>query len=306
MGLFNSDVDGILLFCTSVATLRLIHVIAGSGLLRCSVVSKSESTSPSHEISSLPYIARQATLEGGTPPDQVRFEYDNSMNESATLARARAFARLQNQRRSMRFFDPTIPVTESLLNACIETAGTAPSGAHQQPWHFCVVRDPATKAAIRTVVEREEQLNYDKRMKQSWKNDLEPIFRNSALHQGGLIEKPYLTQAPCLVVVTELTHGIHPDTGERLTHHYVKEGVGIAVGLFLSALTNVGLFSLTSTPLNAGGAICALLDRPSNEKVFLLMPLGFPAQDATVPYRCNPGQPGTSLRKTLSEISTSY
>jgi hypothetical protein len=91
--------------------------------------------------------------------------------------------------------------------------------------------------------------------------------------------------------------------GERLTHHYVKEGVGIAVGLFLAALTQVGLFSLTSTPLNAGSAILAVLRRPANEKVFLLMPVGYPAQDATVPYRW---EGGTPLRKALSDISTVY
>lgn len=93
------------------------------------------------------------------------------------------------------------------------------------------------------------------------------------------------------------------DAGERLTHHYVKEGVGIAVGLFLAALTNVGLFSLTSTPLNAGSDICAVLDRPLNEKVFLLMPVGYPAHDATVPYRWDGGVP---LRKKLSDISSFY
>lgn len=91
--------------------------------------------------------------------------------------------------------------------------------------------------------------------------------------------------------------------GERLTHHYVKEGVGIAVGLFLAALTSVGLCSLTSTPLNAGGAILSLLQRPQNEKVFLLMPVGYPSEDATVPFRW---QGGTPLRKPLSAICTVY
>ena len=94
---------------------------------------------------------------------------------------------------------------------------SAPSGAHQQPWHFSVVKDPAKKQAIREIVEREEQINYDKRMKQSWKNDLVPIFKGSNLHadvgERVIIQKPYLTEAPFLVIVTEVTHEINPITG---------------------------------------------------------------------------------------------
>lgn len=244
-------------------------------------------------------------------PDQIEFTYDSTLTEATSLARAHAFTQLQNQRRSVRFYaSESFPV--ELLTQCIETAGSAPSGAHQQPWHFSIVQCPVKRGAIREAVEQEEQINYDRRMKQAWKDDLAPIFKNSALHkpadEGGaagrtIIQKPYLTEAPYLVVVTELTHGVHPSTGERLTHYYVKEGVGIAVGLFLAALTNVGLFSLTSTPLNAGSAICSVLQRPPNERVFLLMPVGYPASDATVPYRWGGGTP---LRKAVSDICTIY
>ena len=93
-------------------------------------------------------------------------------------------------------------------------------------------------------------------------------------------------------------------SGEKSTHYYVKEGVGIAVGLFLSALTNVGLFSLTSTPLNAGSAICNILNRPENERVFVLMPVGYPSSDATVPYRTETGP--SAMRKNVSEICHVY
>ena len=108
----------------------------------------------------------------------------------------------------------------------------------------------------------------------------------------------------CLnVLILTLTNGfLH--TGEKNTHYYVKEGVGIAVGLFLSALTNIGLFSLTSTPLNAGSAICSILNRPSNERVFVLMPVGFPAARATVPYRIKVG--ATAMRKDLNDICKVY
>ena len=169
----------------------------------------------------LPYLAQQAIPEGGCVPHQIEFTYANTLTDTSSLARACAFTKLQNQRRSIRFYDPQ-PYPVELLMRCIETAGTAPSGAHQQPWHFSVVRCPAKKLAIRHAVEREEQQNYDRRMKQAWKDDLAPIFKNSTLHEQHtdkegeaktVIRKPYLTEAPFLVVVTEVTHGIHPDTG---------------------------------------------------------------------------------------------
>jgi iodotyrosine deiodinase len=170
--------------------------------------------------SQLPYIAQQASPERGCTPDQIEFSYENTQTEASSLARAQAFTQLQNQRRSLRFYD-TKPFPVELLLQCIETGGTAPSGAHQQPWHFSVVRDAAKKAAIREAVEREEQVNYDKRMKQAWKDDLAPIFKNSALHKDGLIQKPYLTEAPFLVVVTEVVHGVAATGAHVHTHIYI-------------------------------------------------------------------------------------
>jgi hypothetical protein len=209
---------GALLFCASTAATRLLASCLPSSPSSSPSHSSSSSSSTSSSTSSdeqpLPYEAGQAAVPRGASPAQVRFQYRSALLAPAAVSRARAFSRLQNQRRSLRFFDPSLPVPAALLDACVCTAGTAPSGAHQQPWHFSVVRDPEKKAAIREVVEREEQLNYDKRMKEAWKQDLEPIFKNSALHQGGRIQKPYLTDAPCLVVVTELTHGVNPNTGK--------------------------------------------------------------------------------------------
>ena len=120
----------------------------------------------------------------------------------------------------------------------------------------------------------------------------------------GEIKKPYLTECPYLVVVTEQTYGLNYETGEKHTYYYVKEGVGIAVGLFLAALTNVGLFTLTSTPLNAGSTICKILNRPENERVFVLMPVGYPAANATVPYRPPHGK--YAVRKDINEICRVY
>jgi len=233
----------------------------------------------------LPYIARQLTEtipDGGEKPSQVAFHCEQ-LSAEEMAHRAESYFQLQNQRRSVRFFREEGFALETLL-ACVRTGGTAPSGAHQQPWHFNVVSSATLKAEIRALVEAEEQVNYDRRMSEAWKNDLAPIFEGSALHQGGEIRKPYLTEAPYVVIVTSIEHGVD-EAGKRFTHHYVKEGVGIACGLFISALTNLGLFTLTSTPLNAGSAICRLLERPTNEKLYLLMPVGFPATDATVPYR---------------------
>lgn len=202
--------------------MEYLNVETGSVLLFCLSMFAPNLTSSlrsrrgtSHSLDSdpqLPYTAQQATPESGCVPDQVDFVYSTTLTDESSLERARVFTQLQNQRRSLRFYD-TRPFPVELLQQCIETGGTAPSGAHQQPWHFCIVQDPGKKAAIREEVERAEQLNYDKRMKQSWKDDLEPIFKNSALHQDGVIQKPYLTEAPYLVVVTELLYGLHPETG---------------------------------------------------------------------------------------------
>eukprot|EP00602_Paraphysomonas_sp_CaronLab_P000740 CAMPEP_0185028914 /NCGR_PEP_ID=MMETSP1103-20130426/14997_1 /TAXON_ID=36769 /ORGANISM="Paraphysomonas bandaiensis, Strain Caron Lab Isolate" /LENGTH=262 /DNA_ID=CAMNT_0027563493 /DNA_START=109 /DNA_END=897 /DNA_ORIENTATION=+ len=258
-----------------------------------------------HDMSTVtplcPYSAYQLPLNDTSTPDQVRFISERLPDSEAAL-RAQEFHKLQNQRRSMRYFSRDTFPLDNLLT-CIATAGTAPSGAHQQPWHFCIVRDQRIKDTIRDIVEKEEQVNYDKRMKKTWVNDLKPIFANASIHKDGVVTKPYLSEAPYLVVVTELMHGIDRESGKKLTHYYVKEGVGIAVGLFISALTNIGLFTLTSTPLNAGSSILQILNRPLNEKLFLLMPVGYPALDATVPYR---GERGVPLRKNLSDITTLY
>jgi hypothetical protein len=129
----------------------------------------------------LPYIAEQIEPENDAP--QAEFHCQR-VEEAAAMHRANAFLKLQNQRRSLRFFSKD-SFPEELLLTCIATAGTAPSGAHQQPWHFSVVKSPDLKSQIRAVVEKEEQQNYDKRMKKTWVEDLEPIFKDSALHKDG-------------------------------------------------------------------------------------------------------------------------
>ena len=249
-----------------------------------------------------PFEAKQAEVQDGETPKHVAFRYTNLMDTQTSLERSKAFLKLMNTRRSIRFFDPEHRFPVELLNTCIETAGTAPSGAHQQPWHFAVVQSPALKKEIRALVEKEEQINYDERMKRTWVADLAPLLNDTALYREGVVQKPYLEDAPYIVVLFEQVHGIDPNTGAKLDHYYTKQSVGIAAGLFFSALTNVGLFSLPSTPLNCEAGIRALLGRPANERVYLLMPVGFPAKDATVPYRSPRTVP---LRKSMRDI-TSY
>lgn len=238
---------------------------------------------------STPFLAWQE----GAPSTEghVGFKYDG-MSDGAALKRAEEFHALLNLRRSLRFYS-TQPIPDGVLERCVAAAVTAPSGAHMQPWAFIIVRDPTARRAIRLAVEEEERINYAKRMRKGWVDDVIPLV--SSLHSEGIIKKPYIEDAPGLVVIMEQPSGRNAD-GSKRTHYYPKESVGIAAGMFIAALTNAGLFTLTSTPMGAEQSIRQALGRPSNERVFLLMPIGFPASDATVPHRA----PG-ALRKPLAE-----
>lgn len=196
--------------------------------------------------------------------------------------RADAFLELMQQRRSVRTFKSD-PVPRELIEVAIETASTAPSGAHMQPWKFVLVGDPAVKAQIRQAAEQEERTNYDGRMNDEWQDAL--------AHLGTHWQKGYLETAPWLVVVFEERYGINDD-GSRRHHYYVKESVGIACGLFIAALHNVGLATLTHTP-SPMAFLSKLLGRPANERPFVLFPIGFPTDDAQVPEL---------LRKPLEEV----
>jgi iodotyrosine deiodinase len=231
----------------------------------------------------------------GTPSAEghIDFKYEG-MDASASLKRSEEFHALLNLRRSVRFYDRR-PIPDGVLERCVAAAVTAPSGAHMQPWAFIIVRSPEARRAIRLAVEEEERINYAKRMRKGWVDDVAPLV--SSLHAGGDIQKPYIEHAPGLVVVMEQPYGRNAD-GSKRVHYYPKESVGIAAGMFIAAVTNAGLFTLTSTPMGAESSIRTCLGRPSNERVFLLMPVGFPSSDATVPHR----EPG-ALRKPLSETA---
>jgi iodotyrosine deiodinase len=201
----------------------------------------------------------------------VPLEFDRLDPEEA-IARSRAFTATMEARRSVRLFSPE-PVPRELIDNALAVAGTAPSGAHQQPWTFALVSDPELKAKLREAAEKEERDFYERRATDEWKEAIEPI--------GTDWVKTHITDAPYVIVVFEQPWRPGPD-GTKIKHYYVRESVGIAVGFLLAALQVSGLCALTHTP-SPMGFLRELLDRPEHERPFILIPVGYPAVDAVVP-----------------------
>ena len=199
------------------------------------------------------------------------------------LRRSEQLYRHMDQRRSVRQFSDR-PVAQGVIENLIRAASTAPSGAHKQPWTFVAVSDPKIKAAIRRVAEVEERKNYEHRMPEEWLEALEPF--------GTDWHKPFLEIAPWLVVLFQQNVERLP-SGQQRKNYYVTESVGIAAGMFLSAVHEVGLVALTHTP-SPMGFLSEILDRPPNEKPFLLIPVGYPAKGCEVP---------DLKRKNLAEVA---
>ena len=195
--------------------------------------------------------------------------------------RAEEFYAHMNRRRTTRHFS-TEAVPRELIELAIQTAGTAPSGAHQQPWTFVAVSDPAIKRRIREAAEREEYEFYHGKAPQQWLDAL--------LRIGTDEHKPHLTNAPWVVVLFRQAYGLTP-AGKK-TYYYTDESCGIAAGFFIAAIHAMGLVTLTHTP-NPMTFLRDLLGRPANEKAMLVLPVGYPAADAKVP---------DLRRKALSEI----
>ena len=192
-----------------------------------------------------------------------------------------------SNRRSVRSFSSE-PVPIDILERAIHIAGTAPSGAHKQPWTFCIVTDPALRTRIRQAAEEEEERSYSSRMSDRWLEDLQPLATDHI--------KPFIEDAAALIIVFRRLHEKDPDTGDKYPNYYVQESCGIAVGLLLSALHEAGLAALTHTP-SPMNFLGELLNRPENERAFLNIPVGWPAEDTTVPLL---------LRKPLDEICVHY
>ncbi len=195
----------------------------------------------------------------------------SAVSEKEQLRRARAFLEHCQQRRTVRDFSVK-PVSRELLEMLIKTAGTAPSGANRQPWRFVIVTEPTLKKRIREASEKEEKESYERRMSDQWLDDLKVL--------GTDWHKEFLEVAPALIVVFasgyEFEHeGIHKN-------YYVKESVGIAVGFLLAAIHNAGLVALTHTP-SPMDFLQDILERPKNERPFLLIPVGYPHEGAKVP-----------------------
>jgi iodotyrosine deiodinase len=191
------------------------------------------------------------------------------------IERARVYADAMQRRRSVRDFSPE-PFPEQILVEAIRAAASAPSGAHQQPWTFVVVTDPEVKRRIREAAEVEERKVWEDRMCDEWRAALEPL--------GLSWHKPHLTDAPALIVVFAQPWGIVDEAAgsRRVKHYYAEESVGIAVGMLLSALHLAGLATLTHTP-SPMGFLRELLGRPANERAYLVIPVGYPAERAMVP-----------------------
>ncbi len=196
--------------------------------------------------------------------------------------RSTSFFQEMNRRRTVRDFSEE-PVPLEIIETCIRVAGSAPSGANLQPWHYVIVSDPKLKRRIRLAAEKEEIEFYERRAPKEWLDALAPL--------GTDANKPFLEIAPYLIAIFAQSYGLLPD-GRKVKHYYAMESVGISTGMLITALHKTGLVTLTHTP-SPMKFLNELLDRPENERPFLLLTVGFPAADALVP---------DIRRKDISEI----
>jgi len=209
-----------------------------------------------------------------------------SLSAEESLKKTSAFEASMDKRRSVRTFAST-PVDRAVIESIIRIASSAPSGAHKQPWTFCAVSNPEVQASIRKAAEKEEYENYNGRMSDAWLDDLQAF--------GTDWKKPFLEVAPWLIVVFKKAYDLNPD-GSKAKNYYVNESVGIAAGFLITASHNAGLVTLTHTP-SPMNFLQKVLGRPDNERPFLLLPVGYPSEDAVVPVL---------ERKDLKDIAVFY
>jgi len=205
-------------------------------------------------------------------------------SEAEMLNRSKAFYEDIKRRRTVRdFSDRSVP--REVIENCIKAAGTAPSGANLQPWHFVIVSNPDIKKKIRTAAEEEEKEFYSKRAPKEWLEVLKPLGTDEI--------KPFLETAPYLIAIFSKSYEVLPD-GRQIKQYYAMESTGIATGILITSIHNAGLVSLTHTP-SPMNFLNEILNRPKNERPFLLLVVGYPADDANVP---------DIKKKTLEEISS--
>jgi iodotyrosine deiodinase len=219
-----------------------------------------------------------------TPPGLVPLSGYVELPAAEMRERATAFLDEVQRRRTVRDFSDR-PVPRDIIEMCVLSAGTAPNGAHRQPWRFVIVSAPEIKRAIRVAAEEEEKAFYGGRAPEDWLEVLAPLETDE--------RKPFLESAPYLIVVFGESYAVE-ESGEKSKNYYVTESVGIATGMLITAIHRAGLVSLTHTP-SPMGFLNEILGRPENERPFLILVVGYPAPDATVPGL---------RRKSLEEIAT--
>lgn len=215
----------------------------------------------------------------------LRYEH-KAYSEEEMLKRSRTYFELIRKRRSIRDFSDK-PLSIEVIKNLIKTAASAPSGANKQPWTFCVVKSTEIKKKIRLAAEQEERKSYEERMSDEWLDDLK--------HLGTDANKPFLETAPYLIIVFKRPFEIDA-TGKKHQNYYVNESVGLACGLLISAIQNAGLVTLTHTP-SPMRFLEKILKRPSNERAFLLLPVGYAAEHTYVP---------DNERKSIDEVMKLY
>lgn len=201
----------------------------------------------------------------------IPFERQTYSNDEM-IKKSEAFYNWADKRRSVRDFADT-PVPKEVMENLIKTASTAPSGAHKQPWTFCLISNKELKSELRALAEEEERKSYGGRMSEEWLKDLEPLGTDHI--------KEFIDVAPWIVVVMKKAYDLDEE-GKKHNNYYVNESVGLAAGFFLLAVHNAGLVALTHTP-SPMNFIAKALKRPENERPFLLIPVGHPAKGALVP-----------------------
>ena len=239
-----------------------------------------ESENRDNSVSSKPKASHSHRKEGFVPLSK----FFKELPEQEMLARSESLYELMKRRRSVRDFSSR-HVPRTIVQNAIKTAGTSPNGANQQPWYFAVAESKEIKHSIRLAAEEEEREFYQNRAPDEWLDKLAPLGTDE--------HKPFLETAPYLIAVFAQSYGLD-DEGNKETHYYVKESVGIACGLLITALHNAGLATLTHTP-SPMGFLNDIFGRPANERPFLLVVTGYPAEDAKVP---------DITKKTLDDISS--
>ena len=217
--------------------------------------------------------------------EHIRYQPE-TYDEKEMITRSQEFYQQANLRRTIRQFSDK-PVPKQVLLNIIKTAGTSPSGAHKQPWSFCLVSNAELKKEIRQAAEHEEYESYTGRMSQTWMDDLKPM--------GTDWIKPFLETAPWLIVVFRRIFD-YDENGKKKNNYYVNESIGIACGMLLMAIHHAGLSALTHTP-SPMNFLSSILKRPENERPFLLIPVGYAAEETYVP---------NIFRKNLDEICEVY